>query len=279
MPCAPYRRTSAPLGQLAVQRVRRRGRRQAGEEGGVEDRDLGQARERRPGAADALDRRRVVQRRQRRELLDPASTASSTRWAPVSRGPPWTTRWPTATRSRPADPGPAERVVDGRQRGPVVVAVERPRRVAVGVGVGQPRRAAADPLDDAPAPAPRPRRGRRPGTSATTEPALRTSTCPAIAASLVGAAPHGSAGQAAIASGRGAGSGTQSAGRGTARTLPAQGRDQRDQRGEHAEHRDRGRPPSAAEQDAGRAPAPAASRDIETNCMVGLHPALQLGRA
>ena len=67
------------LRDIPVDGVGRRGGGQVVEEGGVEDGDVRQVGQRPAGNLDAEDRRRVVQRRQRRELAPASrSTASST---------------------------------------------------------------------------------------------------------------------------------------------------------------------------------------------------------
>ena len=73
-------------------------------EDGVEDGDVRHARQQRPRGAQRRQARAVVQRRQLGLLLQLArTTASSTRVGAQRRGPPWTTRCPTAaTRSLPA---------------------------------------------------------------------------------------------------------------------------------------------------------------------------------
>ena len=153
--------------------------------------------------------------------------SSSTRRARVRRGPPWTTRCPTAHEVGLADPGPVEGVVHRRQRGPVVVGVEvlgrrHPTGPRGSAGPTRCRSARRCPCTGA-----APEAGSTTWYFSDEEPALSTSTCRRIAVppSSV-SAPHRRASDGQAADGLGcADSAFQTCGCGTARTLPAQGRD------------------------------------------------------
>ena len=73
-------------------------------------------RQRRPRLPDRVERGPVVERRERDQLPSAASTSSSRSTGSRKRGPPWTTRWPTASAgTNPSTRSDRSCVVDERE--------------------------------------------------------------------------------------------------------------------------------------------------------------------